>query len=77
MVPLNHSNFQYCDSNIGLFSIAHCKFITLNPLCILFGITSLITIDVVIVGRAITMYMGSNTKKNQSTKLIQKFKQKD
>ena len=30
MVPFNHSNFQYCDSNIGLFSIALCKVITLN-----------------------------------------------
>ena len=24
--------FQYCDSNIGLFSIAPCIVITLNPL---------------------------------------------
>ena len=30
MVPSNHSLFQYCDSNIGLFSIAPCKVITLN-----------------------------------------------
>ena len=36
MLPSNHSFFQYCDSNIGLFSIAPCKVITLNPLCILF-----------------------------------------
>ena len=36
MVPSDHSNFQYCDSNIGLFSIAPCKVITLNPLCIIF-----------------------------------------
>ena len=36
MVPSNHSNFQYCNSNIGFFSIAPCKVITLNPLCILF-----------------------------------------
>ena len=36
MVPSNHSSFQYCDSNIGLFSIAPCYVITLNPLCILF-----------------------------------------
>ena len=35
MVPSNRSFFQYCDSNIGLFSIAPCKGITLNPLCIL------------------------------------------
>ena len=31
MVPSNHSIFQYCDSNIGLLSIAPCKVITLNP----------------------------------------------
>jgi len=31
MVPSNHLFFQYCDSNIGLFSIAPCKVITLNP----------------------------------------------
>ena len=37
MVPSNHSFFQYCDSNIRLFSIAPCNVITLNPLCILFG----------------------------------------
>ena len=42
MVPSNHSNFQYCDSNIGLFSIAPCEVITLNPLCIPFGISSLL-----------------------------------
>jgi hypothetical protein len=36
MVPSNHLNFHYCDSNIGLFSIAPCKVITLNPFCILF-----------------------------------------
>ena len=37
MLLSNHSFFQYCDSNIGLFSIAPCKVITLNPFCILFG----------------------------------------
>ena len=37
-----HSFFQYCDSNIGLFSIAPCKFIILNTFCILFGISSLL-----------------------------------
>ena len=42
MLPSNHSLFQYCDSNIGLFSIAPCKVITLNPFCILFGIGSLL-----------------------------------
>ena len=31
MVPSNHSFYKYCDSNIGLFSIASCKVITLNP----------------------------------------------
>ena len=34
--------FQYCDSNIGLYSIAPSKVITLNPLCILFGFSSLL-----------------------------------
>ena len=34
--------FQYCDSNIGFFSIAPCKVITLNLLCILFGNSSLL-----------------------------------
>ena len=38
----NHSFFQHCDSNIGLFFIAPCKVITLNPLCRLFGISSLL-----------------------------------
>ena len=42
MLPSNYSFFQYCDSNIGLFSIAPCKVITLNPFCILFGISSLL-----------------------------------
>ena len=42
MVPSNHLDFQYCDSNIELFSIAPCKDITLNPLCILFCISSLL-----------------------------------
>jgi hypothetical protein len=32
MVPSNHSFFQYCDSNIGLFSITPCKVIALNIL---------------------------------------------
>ena len=42
MVPSNHSFFQYCDSNNGVFFIAPCKVITLTPLCILFGISSLL-----------------------------------
>jgi hypothetical protein len=45
MLPSNYSFFQYCDSNFGLFSIAPCKVITLNPLCILFGISSLLFFD--------------------------------
>ena len=31
-MPSNHSKFQFCHSNIGLFSIPCCKVITLNPL---------------------------------------------
>ena len=46
MLPSNDSFFQYCDSNIGLFSIAPCKVITLNPFCILFGISSCFFFDV-------------------------------
>ena len=45
MVPSNHSFFQYCYRNIRLFSIAPCKVITLNPLCILSGISSLLLFD--------------------------------
>ena len=41
MVPSNQPFFQYCDSNIVLFSITPCKVITLNQFCILFGISSL------------------------------------
>ena len=40
MVPSIHSIFQYC--NIGLFFIARCKVITLNSLCILLSISSLL-----------------------------------
>ena len=42
MLPSNHSFFQNCDSNIGLFSIAPCKVINFNPFCILFGTSSLL-----------------------------------
>ena len=42
MLPSNHSFFQYCDSNIGLFYIAPCKVINFNPFCILFAISSLL-----------------------------------
>ena len=45
MVPSNHSFFQYCDRNIGLFSIAPCKVITLTPFCILSGISYLLLFD--------------------------------
>ena len=45
MLPSNHSFFQYCDCNNGLFSIAPCKVVTLNPLCILFGFSSLLLFD--------------------------------
>ena len=34
--------FPILRSNIGLYSIAPCKVITLDPLCILFGISSLL-----------------------------------
>ena len=44
-IIVNHCEFfQYCDSNIGLFSIASCKAIDLP------------TIAVAIVGRAITVW---------------------
>ena len=67
MVPSNNSFFQYCDSYIGLFFIAPCKVIILNPLCILFSISSLLLFDgslskvialptIAIVGRAITIW---------------------
>jgi hypothetical protein len=36
MVPSNHSFLQYCDINIGFFSTAYCKVVTINPICILF-----------------------------------------
>ena len=41
MVPSNNSFFQYCDSNIGLISIAiaPCKVMTFIHLCIFFGIS--------------------------------------
>ena len=45
MVPSNHLFFQYFDSTIGLFSNAPYKVITLNPLCILFCIFSLLFFD--------------------------------
>jgi hypothetical protein len=45
LVPSNKTLFQDCDCIIGLFSIATCKVITLNPFCILFGIGSLLLFD--------------------------------
>ena len=42
MVPSNCSVFQYCDSNIGTFTIAPCKVITLNLLYFIYGISSLL-----------------------------------
>ena len=43
MLPSNHSFFIH--RNIGLFFIAPFKVIILNPLCILFGISSLLIFD--------------------------------
>ena len=40
MVPSNFFLILYCDSNIGLFSIASCKVITLNLLCFIDSISS-------------------------------------
>ena len=45
MLPFKYSFFQYCDSNIRLFSIAPCKVITLNPFKILFDISALLLFD--------------------------------
>ena len=42
IVPSYNSFFQYCDSNIGLFSISPCRVITLNLLCLIYGISSLL-----------------------------------
>ena len=39
------NNYGAIQSFIGLFSIAPCTVITLNPLCILFGISSLLIFD--------------------------------
>ena len=58
-ISSNSSFIQYCDSNIGLFSIA-------PPLVI-----ALPTIAVAIVGRAITVWEAIQKEAmNQSTKLI-------
>ena len=40
LVPSKCAFLKYCDSNISLFIFAPCKVITLNPLCILFCISS-------------------------------------
>ena len=42
MVLSNCPFFQYCDSNIGLFSIAPCKVIALKLCCLFFGISTLL-----------------------------------
>ena len=73
MVPSNHSNFQY----FGLFSIAPCKVITLNPLCILFCFSSLLlfwwlSLSKVIALPTIFQLYGEQYRKeamNRSTKL--------
>ena len=67
MLSSNHLFFQYCDSNIGLFSIAPCKVITLNRLasffvsvlCFFFNgsLSKVIALPTIaIVGRAITKW---------------------
>ena len=40
MMLTNHAFLQYCDSNIGFFSVAPCKVIAL--LCFIYGISSLL-----------------------------------
>jgi hypothetical protein len=41
--PTNFIGIQVSfDRNVGLLTIAPCKVITLNPLCIIFGISSLL-----------------------------------
>ena len=42
MVTSNYKFFQYCDSNYEHFLIAPCKFIALNLLCFIYGISSLL-----------------------------------
>ena len=59
-----NTNFQYCDSNIELFSIAPCKVFTLNPHCILFGISSfLIALSLVIALPTIAIALKGDSKK--------------
>ena len=69
MLPSNHSLFQYCDSNIGLFSIAPCKVINFNPFCILYGISPLLRNS-----WKSDNYMGSNTEKKPWTNLQNSYK---
>ena len=66
MVPYNHSFFQYCDSNIRLFFFTPCKVITLNPLCILFGISSLLLFYDSLKLIAIVVALSSDSKKDYS-----------
>ena len=63
--------FQYCDSNIGLFFIASCIVITLNPFCIRFVISYQIAKRLpLLFANAFKNswksdnYIGSNTEKN-------------
>ena len=61
--------FQYCDSNIGLFFIAPWKVITINPLCILFGISSLLlffmalSLKLLLYQLSLILALKSNSKK--------------
>ena len=57
----------YCDSHIGLFFIAPCKVITLNPLIILFGISSLLFIMVLFLKLSLFLALKGDSKKITST----------
>jgi hypothetical protein len=63
MLPSNHSFFQYCDSNIGLFSIAPYKVITFNPLCILLRISSLLLFDALSLKLSLFLALKGNSEK--------------
>ena len=80
MLPSNHLFFQYCDSNIVLFSIAPCKVITLNPHRILFVgfLSKVIALPTIAIAIVVALsccrnswksdnYMGSNTEKKQNS----------
>ena len=80
IMPSNHSNFQYCDSNIGLFSIAPCKVITLNSLCDSCRSFSLLKAIAIILPLLFANafksdnYMGSNTENKPWTNLQNSYK---